>query len=91
MKFSDEVVTVSNFSKKTLFEKHSIQAKVIFNPIPKIFSQNKSKIKKKNNDVSLVAVSRFDPIKRIYFLIKIIKNLKSKIPKIQLIIIGDGY
>ena len=55
------------------------------------FTKIQSKIKKKNNDVSLVAVSRFDPIKRIYFLIKIIKNLKSKIPKIQLIIVGDGY
>ena len=92
LKFSDEVITVSNYSKKTLFDKHSIQAKVILNPIPEsFFYKNKSKNKKKYNKISLIAVSRFDPIKRIYFLIKIIKNLKSKIPKIQLIIIGDGY
>lgn len=92
LKFSDEVITVSNYSKKTLFEKHSIQAKVILNPIPEsFFYKNKSKNKKKYNKISLIAVSRFDPIKRIFFLINVIKNLKSKIPKIQLTIVGDGY
>jgi len=92
LKFSDEVITVSNYSKKTLFEKHSIQAKVILNPIPEsFFYKNKSKIKKKYNKVSLIAVSRFDPIKRNFFLIDIIKNLRLKIPDINLKIIGGGY
>lgn len=61
----------------------------IYNGIP----QNKFAIENEevySKELSLVTVSVLNKIKNVSFLIKVIKELKKYIPKIQLKIIGDG-
>lgn len=88
-KRAKRVLTISNFSKYELWDKHKIEADVIYNGFNK-FPINNINIDVENNKVIFISVGRMIEYKNPCKVIDVFKEAKKQIPNAYLILIGDG-
>ena len=89
----DEIIVLSKFTKSILINNYKISYKkihIIYNGLTSTFNNHKSFSYNNTINKNILFVGRLDEIKGISYIIKAFQRVVLNIPKITLILVGDG-
>ncbi len=92
LNLADSVRATSLRQSKNLVSNFKIEPnKIVAIPVPLTIDFSKILIQADNRPLSIGFIGRLQKERNLDLLVKILRTLKSKIPELEVIIIGDGY